>query len=167
MDLEQAIITAMDYEARMRDIYRQASQGMNLLVAKDFLETMGDDEQHHLEYLAERLQEWRNTGRLKAQKLETVILTEELMARQMTKFKGEISKKTLGDQKRILSRALKVEVETSNYYRKMVEEMPDEGQRMFARFLHIEERHIHAVQMQLDYVTKTGYWFGFKEFDME
>jgi hypothetical protein len=49
----------------------------------------------------------------------------------------------------------------------MVEEMPEEGHKMFARFLDIENRHIHAVQMQLDYVTKTGYWFDFKEFDME
>jgi hypothetical protein len=38
---------------------------------------------------------------------------------------------------------------------------------MFARFLEIEERHIAAVQMQLDYLTKTGYWFDRKEFDME
>jgi rubrerythrin len=167
MDLEQAIITAMDYETRIRDIYREAAQDMVLLVAKNFLKTMGDDEQHHLDYLAERLQTWRNTGQLKVEKLETAIPPEELMARQMTKFKGEISKKTLGDQKRILSRALKVEVETSNYYKRMVEEMPEEGQRMFARFLDIEERHIHAVQMQLDYLTKTGYWFDFKEFDME
>jgi hypothetical protein len=38
---------------------------------------------------------------------------------------------------------------------------------MFARFLVIENRHIAAVQMQLDYATKTGYWFDMKEFDME
>jgi rubrerythrin len=71
MDLEQAIITAMDYETRIRDIYREAAQDMVLLVAKNFLKTMGDDEQHHLDYLAERLQTWRKTGQLKVEKLET------------------------------------------------------------------------------------------------
>jgi hypothetical protein len=45
--------------------------------------------------------------------------------------------------------------------------MTDEGQKMFARFLEIEENHIAAVQAELDYITNTGYWFDFKEFDME
>ena len=49
----------------------------------------------------------------------------------------------------------------------MVAELPNEGQRMFARFLEIEENHIAAVQFELDYLTKSGYWFDFKEFDME
>jgi rubrerythrin len=167
MDLEEAITTAMEYETRIRDIYREAAQDMALLVAKNFLKSMADDEQHHLDYLAESLQTWRKTGQLKVKKLETAIPSQEMMAVEMTKFKGEISRKTLGDQKRILSRALKVEVETSDFYKRMVEEMPEEGQKMFARFLDIEDRHIHAVQMQLDYVTRTGYWFDFKEFDME
>jgi rubrerythrin len=167
MDLEEAITTAMDYESRIRDIYREAAKGMGVLAAKKFLKTMGDDEQHHLDYLAERLQTWRKTGQLKVEKLETAISPEELITPQMTKFKGDISKKILGDQKRILSRALKLEVETSNFYKRMVEEMHEEGQKMFAQFLDIEDRHINAVQMQLDYVTKTGYWFDFKEFDME
>ena len=67
----------------------------------------------------------------------------------------------------ILSRALKAEVETSNFYEKMVSQMTDEGQEMFAQFLEIEENHIAAVQAELDYITHTGYWFDFKEFDME
>ena len=67
----------------------------------------------------------------------------------------------------MLSKALKVEVETSNFYQKMVDEMPGEGRQMFARFLEIEDAHINAVQAELDYISKTGYWFDFKEFDME
>jgi len=85
----------------------------------------------------------------------------------MGKFKAEISKKARGDQKRILSRALKVEIETSDFYKNMVSEMTGKSQALFARFLVIENRHIAAVQMQLDYATKTGYWFDMKEFDME
>jgi rubrerythrin len=85
----------------------------------------------------------------------------------MGRFKSEISKKARGDQKRILSQALKVEIETSDFYKEMVGEMTGQSQAMFARFLVIENRHIAAVQMQLDYATKTGYWFDMKEFDME
>jgi hypothetical protein len=49
----------------------------------------------------------------------------------------------------------------------MVNELPDQEQKMFARFLEIEDNHIDAVQAELDYITHTGYWFDFKEFDME
>lgn len=51
MDLEEAINTAMDYETRIRDIYREAAEDMAVLVAKNFLKTMGEDEQHHLDYV--------------------------------------------------------------------------------------------------------------------
>ncbi len=40
-------------------------------------------------------------------------------------------------------------------------------QEMFARFLEIEDAHAEAVQAELDYVMRTGYWSDFKEFDME
>ncbi|MFC1567205.1 hypothetical protein ACFL3R_00015 [Thermodesulfobacteriota bacterium] len=49
----------------------------------------------------------------------------------------------------------------------MTNEMPPEFQQMFARLLEIEESHIAAVQFELDYLTQSGYWFDFKEYDME
>jgi hypothetical protein len=49
----------------------------------------------------------------------------------------------------------------------MVNELPAEGQALFERFLEIENNHIKAVQFELDYLSKTGYWFDIKEFDME
>jgi len=48
----------------------------------------------------------------------------------------------------------------------MVAEMKDEGRKMFARFVEIENGHIDMVQAELDYISGTGYWFDFKEFDM-
>ena len=78
-----------------------------------------------------------------------------------------MAQKDLSSVKIILSRALKAEVETSSFYKNLVNEMTDEGQKMFARFLEIEENHIAVVQAELDYITNTGYWFDFKEFDME
>ena len=72
-----------------------------------------------------------------------------------------------GDEKLLLSRALRIEMETSDFYRKMTEEMSDQAQRMFSRFLELENEHVEVVQAELDYLSKSGYWFGFKEFDME
>ena len=60
-----------------------------------------------------------------------------------------------------------MEMDASSFYKRLVEEMSDEAQQMFANFLEIEERRVTAVQVELDYFTKSGYWFDFKEFDME
>ena len=67
----------------------------------------------------------------------------------------------------MLSKALQVEKETSEFYRRMVDNLPEEGRRMFARFLEIENNHIDAVQFELYHLGSTGRWFGFEEFDME
>jgi rubrerythrin len=167
MNLEEAIKTAVRYETKIRDVYRVSAQKVAEPAGKSFLETMAEDEQRHLDYLLERLQHWEKTGKLTLPKLETVIPSDESIARQMGRFKSEMSKKARGDQKRILSRALKVEIETSDFYKNMVSEMNGQSQALFARFLVIENRHIAAVQMQLDYASRTGYWFDMKEFDME
>jgi hypothetical protein len=49
----------------------------------------------------------------------------------------------------------------------MVDKLSDESRLMFARFLEIENGHIDVVQFELDFFSKSGYWMGFKEFDME
>ncbi|MBW1748855.1 MAG: hypothetical protein JRJ34_10810 [Deltaproteobacteria bacterium] len=137
MEIEKAIRTAMDYETKIRDIYRDAFERVSDPEGKRFLKMIGDDEQHHLDYLKHKLQLWQKTGQLSAEKLESSIPAKEIIQRETKKVQD------------------------------MVNEMTDEGQKMFARFLEIEENHIAAVQAELDYITNTGYWFDFKEFDME
>ena len=67
----------------------------------------------------------------------------------------------------MLTRALEAEVATSNFYKKMVRELPLEGQLLFADFVEIEEGHLAIVRAEIDYLSPTGYWFDFKELDME
>jgi rubrerythrin len=167
MRIEEAIKTAIEYETRIRDIYRDAAKKVSDPAGKKFFKMMGDDEQFHIEYLMDRLRLWEETGKLYAEQLKTTIPSIEPIRRSTAKIEAHISEKDLSSEKVILSRALKAEVETSNFYKKMVNELPEHAQKMFARFLEIEENHIDAVQAELDYITHTGYWFDFKEFDME
>ena len=167
MTLEEAIKTALDYETRIRDIYREAAEKISDPRGKKILQLLGDDEQQHVEYLLDRLDLWGKTGKLSDKKLESSIPSIETIQNEVEKIKSHVSQENRRGEIEILSRALKAEVETSNFYERMVNELSDEGQRMFARFLEIEKNHIDAVQFELDYITKTGYWFDFKEFDME
>ena len=167
MTIEEAIKTAIDYEIRIHDIYRDAAEKVEDPAGKRILKMLADDEQHHIEYLKDRLKLWEKTGRLSARKLESSIPSMENVQKEAEKVRAHMSRKDRTSERDILSKALKAEVETSNFYQQMVNEMPDEAQRMFARFLEIEENHIAAVQFELDYLSQSGYWLDFKEFDME
>jgi rubrerythrin len=167
VEMEKAIQTAIGYETKIRDIYRDAAQNVLDPEGRRFFKMMGDDEQYHLDYLKERLKFWKKTGRLSVEKLDSIVPSKEMVQKETEKIKARMSSEDLSSIKVILGRALQAEVETSNFYEKMVKKMTREGQQMFARFLEIEENHIAAVQAELDYITHTGYWFNFKEFDME
>jgi rubrerythrin len=68
MTLEEAIKTAVDYETRIRDIYREAAEKISDPRGKKILQFLGDDEQHHVEYLLDRLELWGKTGKLSDKK---------------------------------------------------------------------------------------------------
>jgi len=167
MTIEEAIKTAIEYEARIRDIYREATAAGDDEVGRRIFETLCNEEQHHIDYLQHKLKQFQDTGTIVAERLESAIPSQEVLDREAEKVKSMVAKDFLGIRRQMLSKALKMEIETSDFYQKMVNELPAEGQALFERFLEIENNHIKAVQFELDYLSKTGYWFDIKEFDME
>ncbi len=167
MTLEEAIHAAMAYETEIRDLYRQASQATSDAVGQHVFGILAQDEQHHLDYLGRRLKEIEKTGRLSVEGLSSAVPSPAVFADHLAAIKDRLAIEDRKDEKRMLAKALQVEIETSGFYRRMAREMADEARVMFARFLEIEEGHIAAVQAQLDYLSGTGYWLDFKEFDME
>jgi rubrerythrin len=167
MTLEEAIKTAIEYETRIHDLYQKAATTITDPVGQQVLKALGTDELHHLTYLTGRLEVWQKTGELVVEDLETTLLPLDEIDRDVQGLESGLKQVDRGDEKLLLSRALKIELETSEFYRKMALEMSDQAQRMFSRFLALENEHVDVVQAELDYLSKTGYWFGFKEFDME
>ena len=167
MTLEEAIKTALEYEHKIRDIYLDGLERIDEEAGKKIFQNLADDEQRHIDYLEHKLEEWSETGKITSDKLDSIIPSRELIQKEAAKLSSEIQKDDRGLKQQMLSKALKMEIETSRFYQEMTEKMPDEGRDMFARFLEIENNHIEAVQFELDYVGHTGYWFGFEEFDME
>ena len=167
MRIEEAIKTAIAYEIRIRDLYMEAAAAVNEEKGKRIFKTLGDDEQHHVDYLQYKLAQFQDTGKIVPEKLDSAIPSRESIDRQAANVKSLVQKDFRGIRQQMLSKALQAEVETSSFYQKLVDELPAQAQALFARFLEIENNHIRAVQFELDYVSKTGYWFDFKEFDME
>jgi len=167
MTIEEAIKTAIEYEVRIRDIYREATAAVDDEVGKRIFEALCNDEQHHIDYLQYKLKQLQDTGTIVPERLGSAIPSQEVINREAEKVKSLVAKDFLGIRRQMLSKALKMEIETSDFYQKMVNELPAEGRALFERFLEIENNHIKAVQFELDYLSKTGYWFDIKEFDME
>ena len=63
MNLEQAITTALEYEARVHQTYADAVESAEHEVAKKVFSTLCDEELEHIKYLRERLEEWRQRAR--------------------------------------------------------------------------------------------------------
>jgi rubrerythrin len=167
MNIEKAIKTAIEYEIRIRDIYLEAVAAVDDEVGRRIFETLGQDEQHHIDYLEHKLDQFQKTGAIQPEKLESAIPDQASIQQEADKVKALTAKDFLGVKQQMLSKALAVEIETSDFYQKMVNALPGDTKALFERFLEIEKNHIKAVQFELDYMGKTGYWFDFKEFDME
>jgi rubrerythrin len=167
MTLEEAIKTAIAYEIETQRLYQEAHQMVSDPIGKRIFQALADDEQNHVAYLKDRLEQWQKTGQLSPEKLETSLPEKEIILQGVKKLSSRMAREDRNDEKQMLSKALSVEIETSNFYEQMAAEMPAGGRQMFARFLEIEAGHIAIVQAELDYISHTGYWFDVKEFDME
>lgn len=167
MTLEEAITTAIDYEKKIRDIYFEGVRNVDDAYGQRFFRALGEDEQRHVDYLQHKLDQWRTTGKLVPERLESTFPSSKVIHREVSKIKHQMDREDRGIRQRDLSKALKMEVQTSDFFKKMVNELPTEEGKMFAQFLEIEDAHIKAVRFELDYISETGYWFDFKEFDME
>lgn len=166
MTMEEAIQTAIEYETRIRDLYRQAAEESQNPAATRFYYALADDEANHLAYLKDRLEKWRDTGHIIDKNLEKNLPSMVKINREVDKIKHQMTEADQRNEKRMLSKALKLEVDTSRYYKELVSKTDNEGKRMFGRFVKIEDEHIDMVQAELDYISGTGYWLDVKEFDM-
>lgn len=170
MNLGDAITTALEFETKVRNVYRDAVSKAQDPVAKRVFGALEKEEQEHLEYLANRLSEWKKDGKVAVARLDTSVPTRPQIASEVKKIEGKLATKAPGQASDVevdmLKRAFELEVETANFYKKMVSELSGEGQALFARFVEIEEGHQAIVQAEIDSVTGMGFWFDFQEFDM-
>lgn len=167
MNLEQAIKTAIEYEQRVRDSYRDALKKMKDDVGRKVFQVLADEEQGHVDYLDSRLGEWTRTGHITPAKLATAIPSPQQIAAGVKQLKQPLKRIDHSVELELLKKALEVETTTGNFYQQMVKELDGDGQQMFARFVEIEQGHSAIVQAQLDAVSGLGYWFDYQEFQFE
>ena len=167
MELEAALTSALMFEKRIRDLYLEAATATEDTAGKKIFRDLAEDEQRHVAYLESRLEEWKKSGAIAVERLESIIPDKATIRKAASALKAKIKEETRGLKQQMLSRALEMEIDTSRFYKQLVGEVSADHKAMFNRFLEIENNHIEAVQFELDHLTRTGYWYGFEEFDME
>jgi rubrerythrin len=159
MTIEEAIQTAIEFENDVRDVYKAAADEAADPVGKRLFTVLRDEEQGHVDYLESRLKEWRDTGKVTAERLETAIPARDVISEAASKTAAKVGAVDRGTERELLSKALAAEHKTSSFYRKMVSELAAEGQELFKRFVEIEEGHVAIVQAEIDSLTGNGVWF--------
>lgn len=167
MDIQSTLETAMAMELKIRDIYVQAHEKCPDETGRRFFAMMRDDEQYHHDYLEKRLKEWTQSGDILYQDIKMTVPDAQQIRDTIQDVRKAMKTEDRGVVQQMLSNALKGEVITSEFYETIITDSDGAAKKIFTRFLEIENSHIAAVQAELDYVMKTGYWFDFKEFDME
>jgi rubrerythrin len=166
MTLEEAIKTSIEYETKVRDAYLDNLDKIAEEAGRRVFKTLGDEEQGHLDYLNARLAEWKKDGVVSSLELKTIVPARDIIEAGVRKLDDHLSERDYGTELEMLRKALLLEQETSDFYRRMVDEMK-ENREMFARFLDIEEGHQAIVQAEIDYLTRSGHFFDFQEFNLE
>ena len=83
MKPDQALKLALEYEARVHQIYREAMEKTDDRSAKRIFEVLCEEEKQHLAYLENCLHEWQKTGEISIKDLETVIPPAEIIQKSL------------------------------------------------------------------------------------
>ena len=167
MTVEEAIISALEYERKVRDHYAQAAGKTDDPKGKEIFGALADEEQYHVNYLEGRLKAWRKDGKLDRTALNTTLPTREWIARGKAKMRKVSFNRSYDNEIRMLKDAWKLEEEVSEHYRRLVSGLEGDAQKMFSRFLEIEDGHTAIVRAEVDALEKNGFWFDIAEFDLE
>ncbi len=168
MDMEQAIRTAVEYETKVRDVYRLAARDCGDQKGKKVFELLADEEQDHLDYLQGKLTEFLKEGRVTTKSLKTAVPARDRIEQSADKAGEALGEKECSEEIDLVTRALDLERETSEFYKRVVKELPTPEERaLFEPFIEIEEGHLALVQAELDQLTGLGFYLDYQEFDLE
>ncbi len=167
MDSIEIFTTALKYEEKIRDLYYTAANTVDDERGKSIFRALADDEQSHVDFLHYSLEQLRANSVIDATRLQTTIPAADLIESNIDKMKAEIPETILGDIKVALNSALKLEKETSAFYRDARDKTEGAIKDILTKFLEIEDRHVNVVQFEIDHAMNNGMWFNFMEINLE
>ena len=167
MNSQDMFSTALQYEEKIRDFYQSAATTVDDERGKSIFRALANDEQSHVDFLLYSLEQLKTQQSIDIDRLVISTPTIKQLESGINKIKENIPIQMLGDIKVVLGSALKLEKETSAFYRYACNKTEGDIKNIFQKFLAIEERHVDVVQIELDHAQHNGVWFNFLEVDLE
>ena len=167
MESTTIFITALEYEKKIRDLYISAISIIDDERGKAIFKNLADEEQSHIDFLEHSIETLKNNGNIAYEQLRTSVPDTDIIQKNLSSMKIKIPEHMLGDLKRVLSSALKLEIETTEYYQKAFDSTEGDIKEVMGKFVDIEQRHTDVVRFELDYASHNGFWLGFPEISME
>ncbi|HET8538994.1 MAG TPA: ferritin family protein [Anaeromyxobacter sp.] len=168
MNLQEAIVVAIDFEKKVRDHYLRGAKDIPEPMGRKVFATLGKEEQGHVEYLEHCLAEWKKSGKVPNVPLKTILPKgARWIDAERSKLAGKGKRVASKTELEALKVALQHEKDADTFYHKLVRELPAQDRPLFDKFLGIEDGHLALVQAQLDSVQGMGFWFDVAEFRLE
>ena len=167
MDITEAILTAIEYETTVRNVYIEAAKDAKSDVGLRVFKLMAEEEEQHVSYLKHKLTQWREKAELSSDDLKTRLPAIDEIRAAADGLQSTLAGEKSDAEMQHLIKARDVEIETSNYYKSLVAQLPAEGKRFFERFVEIEGGHLALVEAEMNAVEGMGFWFDMPEFRLE
>lgn len=167
MNLKEAIESALELEKKIANYYFQSSEKISDRAGKHFYHFLATEEEGHVSYLSKLLKNFDSEKRVENEELPTLLTRESWVLESEESLKATQERYPDEGQMQTLIKALELEEEATRLYQQFVRELGEEGEKLFKRFLEIEEAHTSLVRAELDYYNKSGYFYDFPEFSLE
>lgn len=166
-ELVELLTKAVEVEKNGLKTYLKYARETKEVTGKDMFILLANDEYDHMVLLEGMIKE--------VSEGDSVVLPSEVDLSIIEKVVPKLRKKdklTVGQagatELTALKTALDMEKTAIEYYTRLHESLTDEKLRIIAhRLVEMEEGHYDMIQMQIDSVTNTGFWFDMPEFSLE
>ncbi len=166
MDLKEAFEIAIQGEIEGREFYRAMAKQTSDSKAKEMFMNLSNDEDMHLLFLKKLYEEYKKNDKIELPELPKIREFDDLESPIFTReFKNFIKDKDL--EMSALSIAMKLELESSQFYKKVANETDNkEIKELFLYLSKWEEEHFKALKKQSSYFqdyyrSKYSFFRGF------
>ena len=157
---------AIELEKEGLITYLRFAYQIENLAAKNLFIRLAMDEFEHLKILEEELVHFKKEAKLKRIRLPKTEI--EKTTANLKPILPQEKKEADINELNALQVALNLEKRAIDFYGEQEKKSKDEiAQKMWKRLREIEESHYQLIQAEIDTLTKTGFWFDFREFSLE
>jgi len=149
MITEEALLSTLDIEHRVRDHYARAAERTKDALANKFFAAMAIEEQQHVDYLKSLLGKWQEQGKIDTVTILTTIPDKTWIDEAWKKLKKIDLRRDFSGELELLREAAILEKTIYKLYSDFVDIFGGDVQELFQQFLEIEDGHAFMVEVQI------------------